>query len=90
MELPTNLNQLIEDTPFGKVSIDIHRAYGTTQMVKARARTQVKTESIEAAGALIGQHLGEIIRQQQSGHLDVEITFVKGQMRFTIIEPFID
>ena len=90
MQIPDNVNQLIDDTPFGKVTIDIHRAYGTTQMVKARQRTQVKTESIETAGALIGAHLGEIIAKQQSGHLDVEITFVRGQMKFTIIEPFID
>ena len=90
MQIPDNVNQLLDDTPFGKVTIDIHRAYGTTQMVKARQRTQVKTESIEAAGALIGQHLGEVIGKAQSGRLEVEITFVRGQLRFTIIEAFID
>ena len=90
MQIPENIDQLLESTPFGRVTVDFHRAYGTTQMVKARQRIQVKTQSVEECGALIGKSLGEVINQSQSGHIEVEVTFKQGRLQFTIIETFID
>lgn len=90
MQVPDNLNQTIEDTPFGRVTLDIHRAYGSTQMVKLRQQVRVKTDTIESAGAVIGQHLGSYLTQRASGRLNIEVSFQNGQLKFTVLEAFLD
>ena len=87
MNLPRDLDQLIEQTPFGRVTIDIHRAYGDTVDVKARPRSQVKTEDVEAVSRTIGHSLGEMVLRGATGRLEVSITMDRGRLKFTYIEP---
>lgn len=86
MQLPDNISQLLDETPYGRVTIDLHRVNGVTMETKIHAKRQHKTQTVEQAGAAIGNALNEIASRKLSGRLEVQITFERGILKFTYIE----
>ena len=88
--LPEDLNRLLDDTPYGRVTVEVHRVDGSSVETKVRSRKQFKTPTFEQSGAAIGQYLEEVVRAGRSGRLDIQVTFQRGELKFTYIEAFTD
>lgn len=82
----TQLDGLLSETPFGSLTIEVHRAYGETQTIKLRRKATHKTSSIQESLNVIGGALVDRVTTGTSGHLLIEVTYKQGMLQYTNIE----